>query len=257
VELPRLPANRVKPRRFLIRHPVAPEATVEVTGELFHHMATVLRLKQGTAVVLVDEEGAEYLSSIEIVERERVVLRVGPVRSPLCPETVRLILYQGLPRGDKMDLIVQKATELGVFRIVPVLCARSVARPEEKRRETKVSRWNKIAEEAARQCERGAPPAVSDIVSYREAVSEPQAGAKLILWEEERNRGLKEVLPLLECPREITLLVGPEGGLTAEEASLAKENGFLAAGLGPRILRTETASIAALAVMQFWFGDLG
>jgi 16S rRNA (uracil1498-N3)-methyltransferase len=247
----------MKPRTFLIQGQFTTGETVTVTGALFRHMATVLRLRTGMPVRFVDGIGCGYAATISAVEKETLFALIEGVTPAAPKEKIRITLLQGLPRGEKMDLIVQKATELGVSRIVPVVCTRSVARPDGTRSASKVSRWSRITEEAARQCGRGTPPHVPEVLDFREAIFTAPEGGKVMLWEEERACGLKSLIPQLELPGEITLLVGPEGGLTPEEAAFAKENGFISAGLGPRVLRTETAAIAALTLIQFIFGDLG
>jgi 16S rRNA (uracil1498-N3)-methyltransferase len=173
-------------------------------------------------------------------------------RRAVAAAPVAITLWQAVPRGERMDLIVQKATELGVTAIVPVLAGRSVARPPA----TRAHRWQTIAQEAARQSGRADVPAVAAPRSLAEALAEPApAGeARFVLWEAERARPLRRALE--GCPAHVALLVGPEGGFSRHEVDLAHARGFLAVGLGPRILRVETAAIVAVALVQAAAGGL-
>ena len=168
---------------------------------------------------------------------------------------LRLALAQGLPRADKMDAIVRMATELGATRIDPLLTARAVARPDAARGRGRRLRWERIAREAAKQCGRAVVPAIGEPRALADWLAARPAGGLLVcLWEGEA-RPLAAQLPA-EAPSEATLLVGPEGGLTAEEVAMLRAAGALVAGLGPRILRTETAGPVGLALLQARYGDL-
>ena len=171
-----------------------------------------------------------------------------------CP--IELTLAQGLPKGDKLDAIVRMATELGATRVVPLVCRRSVVRMEPGRSAARRVRWERIAREAAKQCGRTSVPDVcapAPLVRWLEDAREP--GLLLCLWEAESTL-LDAVLPA-ECPARITLVVGPEGGLAPEEVADLRAAGAVLAGLGPRILRTETAGPVGLALLQSRYGDLG
>jgi 16S rRNA (uracil1498-N3)-methyltransferase len=178
-------------------------------------------------------------------------------RAPLATESpLDLTLAQGVPKGDKMDGIVRMATELGVTRVIPLLTARTVVRLEPARWTTRLARWQRIAREAAQQSGRAAVPEVGaprDVSSWaREAGA---TGLLVCLWEEELE-GLAGRLPAGPCPR-VTVVVGPEGGLTADEVRGLVDAGAVVAGLGPRLLRTETAGAVAVALLQARYGDLG
>jgi 16S rRNA (uracil1498-N3)-methyltransferase len=183
------------------------------------------------------------------------------------PEPPELVLVQALARGEKLDLVVQKATELGVHRIVPVSTERAVPRVEEERGEARLVRWRKIAREAARQSRRTDLPRIEPLTTFAAAVSaQPADALKLVFWEQARARHLRSIVaehlgdaPVapLPLPPTIVIAVGPEGGFSDEEVSIARASGFQVAGLGPRILRTETAAFTALAVIGYVFGDLG
>jgi 16S rRNA (uracil1498-N3)-methyltransferase len=223
---------------------------LELDGEPYRHLVRVLRAAPGDAVVLFDGLGHEIAAQVVAIGARAVTLTLGP-RRPLPAPAVAITLLQGVPRGERMDLLVQKTTELGVARIVPVLAERCVARPPRERS----SRWQTIAEEAARQCGRADVPQVTAPVPLAEALAlAGPCAARLALWEEERALPLRRACPG-DAPS-VALLVGPEGGLAAAEVEAARAAGFATVGMGPRILRAETAAIVAVALVQAASGGL-
>jgi 16S rRNA (uracil1498-N3)-methyltransferase len=221
---------------------------VTLTGEPHKHLAKVLRLQEGDDVLVFDGRGREIEARVVSVGARAIELALGMRRAiELAP--VRITLLQAVPRGERMDLLVQKTTELGVAAIVPVLARRSVARPPAGR----ARRWQTIASEAARQSGRADVPVVAEVVELDAALS-AATGMKLLLWEEERGTSLKGALG--QVPREVALLVGPEGGWAPEEVEAARRAGFVAVGLGPRVLRVETAAIVAVTLVQAAAGGL-
>jgi 16S rRNA (uracil1498-N3)-methyltransferase len=221
-----------------------------------HHLGHVLRASVGGAVQAVDATGALLsvrLTAITARRAEGVI--VG--RAPLATESpLDLTLAQAVPKGDKMDGIIRMTTELGVTRVVPLLTARTVVRLEPARWEARVERWQRIAKEAAQQSGRAVIPEIATPCGISAWGRETGAAGLLIcLWEEEQE-GLDRRLPAGPCPR-VTVVVGPEGGLTAEEVRGLADAGALVAGLGPRLLRTETAGAVAVALLQSRYGDLG
>ncbi|MGH7298873.1 MAG: 16S rRNA (uracil(1498)-N(3))-methyltransferase [Candidatus Rokuibacteriota bacterium] len=221
-----------------------------------HHLGRVLRAAAGDVVQAVDSEGA--LLSVRLVAvtaRRAEGLIVG--RATLATESpLRLTLAQAVPKGDKMDGIIRMATELGVTRVVPLLTARTVVRLDPARWGSRLGRWQRIAKEAAQQSGRAAVPDIGpprELAAWgREAAAD---GLLICLWEEERE-GLDKRLP--PGPHlQVTVVVGPEGGLTAEEVHGLAGAGAVVAGLGPRLLRTETAGAVAVALLQSRYGDLG
>ncbi len=231
---------------------------VIVTDEDHRYLARVLRLAVGDRVTLFDGQGSEADATISRMGPRALELRVDARRQATAPRGPELTLIQALARGEKLDLVVQKATELGVSRIIPVTTERAVPRLETLRAASRRVRWQKIAREAARQSGRADVPEVDPVTSLALAVvAQPRDALKLIFWEQARGHaGLKELLPAT-APSGIVIAVGPEGGYSEAEVGHAKGAGFIAVGLGPRILRTETASVAALAVVGFALGDLG
>lgn len=212
----------------------------------------VLRLRRGDRILLFDGSGREYEAAIERSTPQGVEVFIVGRKGPLPPSPFFVTLAQGLPKAPKMDLIVQKATELGVDRILPLRCERSVLK------EGKLERWRRIAVEAAEQCGRVTVPEIQEVQDLRGYLDGyPGRDQALVLWEGERLQGLKAFLRSIAPARRLTILVGPEGGLSQEEVALAKERGFVAVSLGRRIFRSETAVLVALALIQYEWGDLG
>lgn len=215
------------------------------------HLLKVLRLRLGAEVCVFDGRGTEIDARIVSISSAGAELELGARRAVALPE-VSITLLQALPRPDRMDLIVQKTTELGVAKIVPVQTERSVAMPPA----GKQRRWRVIAQEAARQSGRADVPEITAPASLQQAIDalEPVA-TRLVLWEEERGLPMRRALanhPL----GVVALLVGPEGGFAAAEIEHAQARGFVSVGLGPRILRVETAALVAVALTQAVAGGL-
>lgn len=244
-------------RRFFVSKGVLADDTVTINGDLFRHLAKVLRLKSGSRLLLADGAGVECSGRISQIGKEQLTVAIEERKLQTVTEAGPLItLYQGVVKGDRMELILQKCTELGVAEVVPLLTSRSIPRLAE-RGSDRLDRWRRIAQEAARQSKRPAIPRIAEITGFAEALNQAEQPLKLLLWEEERTNRLKPLLAATPPPPSIALLVGPEGGLSAVEAELAIAAGFVPITLGQRILRTETAGLAMLAILQFYWGDLG
>ncbi len=246
---------------------------ITIAGEEHRYLTRVLRVGLGDRVVLFDGKSQEVDATVTRIGPRALELKITERRTAGTPDRPTVTLIQGLSKGDKFDLVVQKATELGVSRIVPVSTSRAVIRPELGRALARQMRWQKIAREASRQSGRVDIPDVAPILPLDQALSEatPQ-GLRIVLWEGARGQSLRAILPTPAKPEEssaaplqptmdrtqaVTLVVGPEGGLTQEEVDAAVRLGFVVAGLGPRILRTETAPLVALAILGYVIGDLG
>lgn len=247
--------------RFFIPSAVLSQAKeVALSGEDLRHFKA-LRLKRGDCLLLCDGEEREYPGEILSFSSREVKVKVGaPVLSRQEP-LVKTILVQALPKGDRFGEIVRRGTEIGVKKITPLLSRRVVARLSPAQGEARRERWQKIAREAAQQSQRGVVPVVSSPVSLEDCLSNlsPQA-LLLVLWEGEKKKGLKEFLA--EFPGEagfppVAVFVGPEGGWAPEEVVQLTAAGAHPVSLGPRILRTETAGLVALAAILFAWGDLG
>ncbi|MBU0609585.1 MAG: 16S rRNA (uracil(1498)-N(3))-methyltransferase [Armatimonadetes bacterium] len=244
-----LPPERLAPPR------------VSLPEEAAHYLRHVLRLRPGEEFIAFDGSGAEYRVALrvaagrpsgEIIER----LPDRPLRR------LHLTLYQGLPKGKKLPLIIQKITELGAARLVPVQTARATVRLEGPEAEAKRWRWQKIADEAAEQSHGVQPLEVAPVMTWAEALADWQAsGAPGLMPDEalagEEGSGLREALAALGQPEALSVFIGPEGGLAPEEAAAGREVGLRPVSLGPRILRTETAAIVVCALLLYEAGDLG
>jgi len=226
--------------------------SVDLQGEAHRYLARVLRLQSGDAVDLFDGRGLEVAATVTRVGPRDMTLTLGERRRMPIPEAPPVTLLQGLPRAERMDLIVQKATELGAARVVPVRTARSATGQQ-----ARLERWERIAREAARQCGRAELLPIAPLLSLAEAIAGLAAGGtRVVPWEEAPGaEPLHALIP--PRPSAVAVLIGPEGGLTREEVAQATGAGFRVATLGPRILRTETAAIAALAAIQSRVGGLG
>lgn len=221
-------------------------------------MARVLRLKKGARLSLSNGTGHEFMGTIDQVDEERSAIRLEDFSVDHSADTgPQITLFQGLPKGDKLEWIIQKATELGAAEIVPFVAARSVSRPAAGRIKEKLERWRRIALEASRQSERMTVPEVTFATDLSEVCRQADHPVKLLLWEEEQSGSLRKLLAGVHSPQRIAIIVGPEGGLTSEEVTSALKCGFISVSLGKRIVRTETAGLAILAILQFHWGDIG
>ncbi len=232
------------------------DITAVIRGESVKHISRVLRMMVKDRLIISDGLGNSFMGEISEISREEVrVLLLERLDKKSEPE-LQVNLGQALVKGEKMDYIVQKCTELGVSTIVPFAAERSVVKVSEKKARDKTTRWQKIARGAAEQSHRDRIPEVR-AVTVLESILVEETDLLLFLWEQESNRGLKEVLREHVNINKITLLVGPEGGFTEEEVELAVSRGAVSVSLGPRILRTETAAAAAVTMIIYELGDLG
>ena len=229
------------------------ESTATITGEEAQHISRVLRMKKGDEVTLCDGEGNFYEAVLSDFSDKSVIADILSSRRAETEPEVQITIFQGMPKNPKLETIVQKATEIGVVRIVPVDTVRAVAKLD---KSAKVDRLRKIAREAAKQSKRGIIPYVNDAVSFKEAVKmAAEADLALIPYEEEREVSLKKAL-LGKKPKTVAVMIGPEGGFEKEEINLAKENGIISVTLGKRILRTETAPLAVSAAILYELGEM-
>jgi 16S rRNA (uracil1498-N3)-methyltransferase len=238
--------------RVYVDQDLAPGCIVELPPETASHLTKVLRARTGDQIVLFRGDGREYLGAVESVRGARVTASVGNGSFVDRESPLGVTLVQCVPRGDRMDFIVQKATELGVTRIVPVLSQRSVVRLDPAQAESKAAHWRAVALNACEQCGRNRLPTVDVPIALVNYLGDSTGAA--LRWVLE-----PETLPQSAAPAiagGVEVAIGPEGGFAPEELDAFRIAGFLRLGLGPRILRTETAAIAALTWLQTRFGDM-
>ncbi len=230
----------------------AGRGTAMLTGEDFRHIAKSLRMRHGEAVTASDGRGTEYLGTLAALSGESAEIALSERRASRGEPSVRVTLCVSMPKGDKLELVTQKAVELGAAAVWPVLTERSVARPDAKAAEKRVERLRRVALEAAKQCGRGVVPDVLPLALFEEALARAP-GEKILFYE-----GGGAPLSALARPdtKEYTLFIGPEGGFAQEEVVLAEQSGAHTATLGPRILRAETAPLAALAILMHLTGNM-
>jgi 16S rRNA (uracil1498-N3)-methyltransferase len=241
--------------RLLVETPLVPDTRCPLPPEVLQHCVTVLRLRDGAACRVFDGQGAEHHATLELAGRRAAFLHVGAIAAAPTTPRLRLRLLQGIARGEHMDLAVQKAVELGVAEIWPVLCARSLSGGAHRGLDRRWQHWQGILRAAAEQCGRNELPLLAPARALREALDALPPGARAVA--DATGQPLAAWPARLEHPDAgITLLVGPEGGLEAGELTAAGEFGFEGLQLGPRVLRTETAALVGLAALQLRYGDL-
>jgi 16S rRNA (uracil1498-N3)-methyltransferase len=243
--------------RFYVPYPQIENGMLRIEGNEVRHIRRVLRLKAGDEIIVFNGSVKEYNGTIVEEDPSSVVIRIqnifpSPKESPL-----EITLAQSLLKGEKMDYLIQKVTELGIKEIIPFFSSRSVPLLDKSKKLKRLHRWERIAIEASKQCGRGMIPKIELFKDYSEMLetSSPDF-LRLILWEGEGVR-LKEVLEGSKEKTKIFFIVGPEGGLSHEEVTDAKGKGFIPITLGRRILRSETASLCLLSILQYEWGDIG
>jgi len=245
-------------RRFLVSPQDIKGEEVHIKGTDAHHLAQVLRLKEGNRIIVFTGTGVEYQVAIKSISAGLVIGDIRDIISSDRDSRIIVTLVQGIPKGDKMELIIQKCTELGIAKIIPVLTERTVVKLEEDKKEKRRQRWQKIAQESSKQCKRATVPQVEEICTWGQYLASiDNEGSTLVLWENESTLGLKTYLEENRNLDQVTLIIGPEGGLSQQEVDKLLEQGAQTVSLGPRILRTETAGLAALVMVLYELGDLG
>jgi len=228
--------------------------TIIISGDDAFHISRSLRMKKGDEIIICDKKGYDYTCVIESFPDNSVVCRTIKKEPCLSEPCVNLTIFQAFPKADKFETIIQKSVELGVCKIVPVISARCVSRPDEKSFAKKLERYSKISLEAAKQSGRGIIPEICGIISFKKALEEMKASDIALICYEKGGERLQNagILP----GKSISVMVGSEGGFEEDEIELAKKEGIIPVGLGKRILRCETAPIAAAAVIMNIAGDI-
>lgn len=236
-------------RRFFVPAGSVRARHVTLGPELAHRLGRVLRLRVGDHVVLTEGGAHEYEVQITAVSGNALTANVIAERPPPHEPEVEVVLYQSLIRANRFDLVLEKGTEIGVSRFVPVAAARSIIQGNGEPSSARAERWSRLVTEAAEQCGRGRLPRIEAPMALEDAVRRAQ-GLKLVPYEEERGLGLTAHLRALRVrPALVSLLIGPEGGFDPAEIALARDNGWTSVSLGPRVMRSETAGIIASALV--------
>ncbi len=244
--------------RFLVSPDAVRDRAATVEGRELAHMRKVLRLRPGARVLLWDGEGAEHEALIRAYEGGVATMTVVRSYRPERESPLAVTLAQAVGKGDKMDWIVEKSTELGVACVAPFFSSHTVPRFAGDKSARRRERWEKIAAAAARQSGRTRVPEIREPDGFDAMLAgDWQCDARLLFWEGPSGRGLHSLREELGSLRSVLVMVGPEGGFGEEEAGSAAAHGFHTVGLGRRILRTETAAVAAVCAVQLLWGDLG
>lgn len=240
--------------RFYIDPSQVAEDTITVVGDDVNHIKNVLRMKIGEHILLCDCEGNDYHCKIQSYEDRMVKVSIQSKEPTQTELNTKIYLFQGLPKKDKMELIVQKAVELGVTEVIPVMMKRTIVKLEDKKKEAKkLERWNSIVESAAKQSNRGIMPKVSDVVSYKEALNRAKE-MDIVILPYENEGGMeksRKIIKSVKGKKSVGIFIGPEGGYDESEIEMARELGMQPVSLGKRILRTETAGLAILSILMF------
>ncbi|HOQ17328.1 MAG TPA: 16S rRNA (uracil(1498)-N(3))-methyltransferase [Defluviitaleaceae bacterium] len=242
--------------RFFVSPSQIQGKQIVIQGEDVKHISKVLRLKKGDKILICNRQGIDYECIIKDMEKI-ITAEIISKNASIGEALTKITLFQALTKSDKMDYIIQKAVELGVHRIVPVVTERTIVKIEnEKKENSKLQRWNKISESAAKQSQRGIIPEVAAVIPLIEAFNQAEKmDLKLIPYEMEKNNHLKDLLANCTA-KSIAIFIGPEGGFEESEINLAKEHGIIPVTLGRRILRTETAGLVTVSIMMYEMGEM-
>jgi len=245
-------------RYFFIEKSECAGSTLNISGSDARHIRTVLRLKPGDKIGLFDGNGFEY--EAKIIDLSSGKIKVSLIRrfSSTAESPIRITVAQGFLKERKMDGIVRQLSELGITEWMPFIAERSVPMPDKRQLLIRKKRWEKIAREAVKQCRRGCIMRIGETASYSQALNLAQVcDLKIAFWEDEANPVDIQFTKHDRKIQTVFALIGPEGGFTQKEVEIAKDHGFVTTGLGPRILRAETATVAAGVLLQYLFGDMG
>lgn len=240
---------------FYVKNEQIKEKTVAIIGSDVNHIKNVLRFNLKDIIYVCDEKGIKYKARIEkYTNAGEILCNIEEIVEKNSETFYEITLFQGIPKGDKMELIIQKGTELGVSSFIPVQMARSIAKINDKNEKKKLERWNKIANEASKQCGRQRLPIVNKVINFENIIENiSKYDIVLVPYENEQNVNIKQTLKNLKSNNiaSIAIVIGPEGGFSDEEIGLLEGNGASICTLGPRILRTETAGIATVSMINY------
>lgn len=237
--------------RFYEPQPLSEGQQINLSDDVVQHVSRALRMKAGEEILLFNGDGADYRVILLQVEKRAVKAQIESVL-PSCSESpLQVSIGQTLSRGERMDFAVQKSTEMGAQRITPLFSERCEVKLPKERQEKRIKHWQQIAISACEQCGRTSPPRISPPSQLENWLNTQQAELKLVL-----HHHSEQPLQEIAAPTSVALLIGPEGGLTEKEVELAISYGFKPLALGPRVMRTETAPVAALTLLNYLWGDL-
>ncbi len=242
----------MRKHRFFCHTQIPLNSTLELDQEISHQIARVLRLEPTDVIYLFNNSGYEYTAQIESINKKSTTVKIISTTPDTQESKLKIHLAQVVGKGEKMDLVIQKATELGVSSITPLYSIRSVSKNIAAKTENKLEHWQRVAAAAACQCWRNLVPEINLSQDLAAWLNQPNNDQKIILAPDSNAQRIRDLKP----QDNLTLLIGPEGGFDDVEIALALQHGFNKINLGPRILRTETAGIAAIAILQAMFGDI-
>jgi 16S rRNA (uracil1498-N3)-methyltransferase len=246
--------------RFFITDKAITGEVVEITGSDFNHISHSLRLKKGDLITVSTGDGQDYQIKLVDFLADRITGKVIKKEKNSNEPGLKITLGQAIPKKNNLKLVIEKATEIGVNSIIPLITERTIVKLDDNRQKKRVERWQRIAEEAAKQSGRGIIPEIREILTLRELTGiKDDYDLIIIFWEEEKANFLKDTLDQIKDKEieRVLLIIGPEGGFAEEEVKIIKDMGGYVCSLGPRILRTETAGIVVLTILLYDFGDLG
>ena len=229
------------------------DKAINITGDDVNHIKNVLRLRIGEEITISDGEGTDYICKISSISSEMVIADIEDIIKNAAELSCKITLVQGMPKSDKLELIIQKAVELGVYEIVPVMTKRTIVKIDDKKSAKKLERYNAIAKSAAEQSGRGIIPGVKEFMSFKEALNYAKfLEMNIIPYEEAKGiEYSREVIKSIKGKKSLGIFIGPEGGFAKEEVEACEAIGAKCITLGNRILRTETAGLTTLSVIMF------
>jgi len=242
-------------QKFIIRQINATMAAAIITGQDAKHIFKVLRLNRGDSINITNGQGKDYVAKIVSISKTEITVNKIKECKSVTESPINITLCSGMLKDKKMDMVIKHITQLGITEWIPFFCKRSIPTPDAKRMEKRIQRWESIAKESLKQCGRSSLPKISTPVDFTKLMNHSvNYNNKIAFWEKASIR--LDTLKQGSARPEVIVLIGPEGGFSEEEISLAEENGFLSYSLGPRILRAETASISSCTLIQHILGDL-
>lgn len=241
-------------QRYFVEPDLFSEDEITIAGDDVHHIVNVMRAKEGEQILVSDGAGRTVRARLSALSAKEVKAQVVEILTEQTELPVRVTIGQGLPKGEKMEWILQKGTELGAYSFLPFSSERTIVKLDAKKEAKKLERWRKIIKEAAEQSHRAVLPQLLSPASFREVLQQAHPYTRCaIAYEKEDGVALHQLLETMQADDSLLILVGPEGGFSREEVSLAQAEGFLPVSLGPRILRTETASLYILSAVSYQY----